>query len=358
MFQKATKKAAKLRMSIAGPSGSGKTYTALLFAQALSPSGKIAVVDTEHGSASKYADQFDFDVVELSNFHPDKYVKAISAAVSGGYEVVILDSITHAWNGPGGILAIVNQNFGKWKDVQPVEQAFIEAIVGSPIHIIATMRAKVQYEVEKDTNGKPSPKKIGMGAIQRDGMEYEFDIAAMMDVQNTITVEKTRCSAIQGVVVNRPDASFMTPILRWLAAGPVHPEVQFMADGQPPAEDEQPAETRPGQITEAQLNTIHALGVALYGSSATWDAKRPGIVDATSSHRTKSSKELWQAEATSLITVLEKRVVAEAKRLAKPLVGSGQIATVDEIDQSYGVELAQSLTNLRKVIEQAQPVTA
>lgn len=220
MFQKATKKEAKLRMSIAGPSGSGKTFTALLFAGALSPSGKIAVVDTEHGSASKYADMFNFDVMELSNYHPNKYVEAIKAAVQAGYDVVVLDSITHAWNGPGGILSIVNQNFGKWKDVQPIEQAFIEAIVSSPIHIIATMRAKTQYEVEKDDRGKPTPKKVGMGAIQREGMEYEFDIAAMMDVQNTITIEKTRCSALQGVSKNCPDASFMAPVLRWLSATP------------------------------------------------------------------------------------------------------------------------------------------
>lgn len=107
-----------------------------------------------------------------------------------------------------------------------------------------------------------------------------------------------------------------------------------------------------GQLTEAQRNTIHALGMALYGNKATWDAKRPGIVRVMSGKRTESSKELWQAEATQLIAELEKRVIAEAKRIAKPLVDSGQIATVDEIDQSYGVELAQSAMSLRKVIEQ------
>lgn len=226
-FKKAVKKEAKLRMSIAGPSGSGKTYTALTLATKLANGGNIAVVDTEHGSASKYADAFNFDTMELDNFHPGNYVKAIKAAVDAGYSVVVLDSITHAWNGKGGILEMVGQNFGKWKDVQPIEQGFIEAIIGSPIHIIATMRAKTQYEVEKDERGKASPKKIGMGAIQRDGIEYEFDITCMMDVQNNIAVEKTRCPAMQGRIVNKPDGTFMEPIIAWLSGGaPLQEEVK------------------------------------------------------------------------------------------------------------------------------------
>lgn len=292
MFQKATKKEAKLRMSIAGPSGSGKTFTALLFAGALSPGGKIAVVDTEHGSASKYADLFNFDVVELSSFHPNKYVEAIKAAVQAGYDVVVLDSITHAWNGPGGILSMVNQNFGKWKDVQPIEQAFIEAIVSSPIHIIATMRAKTQYEVEKDEKtGKPAPKKVGMGAIQREGMEYEFDIAAMMDVQNTITIEKTRCSALQGVYKSCPDASFMAPVIRWLSATPATqaPEPQ---QKQPPAvQHRQPAQRQSDPVVKEvefmgdadkdvkspSVRRFHAEGTKTFGKQ--WDDARHWLIE-------------------------------------------------------------------------------
>jgi len=223
MFKKAVKHEAKLRMAISGASGSGKTFTALTFAKALAKTGRIAVVDTEHGSASKYADQFDFDVIELNNFHPDNYIKAIKAAEREGYSVIVLDSMTHAWNGTGGILEIVGGNFAKWKEVNPIERNFIEAIISSKMHVIATMRAKMQVEVEKDERGKAVPKKIGMGAIQRDGIEYEFDITCMMDLSNNITVDKTRCPDVNGLVVNRPGVDFMTPIIKWLSGQPSEP---------------------------------------------------------------------------------------------------------------------------------------
>jgi len=217
IFKKAVKHEAKLRLALSGASGAGKTYTALEFATALSPSGKIVVIDTEHGSASKYADRFNFDVLELNNFHPNNYIKAIKAAESEGYEVIVLDSITHAWNGTGGILEIVGGRFDKWKEVNPIERAFIDAIISCKMHVIATMRAKMQVEVEKDERGKAVPKKVGMGAIQRDGIEYEFDITCMMDLSNNLTVEKTRCFDIAGMVANRPDKNFMRPILAWLS---------------------------------------------------------------------------------------------------------------------------------------------
>jgi hypothetical protein len=300
MFVKAEKKAAKLRLSLSGPSGSGKTYTALLFAQAFAPNGKIAVVDTEHGSASKYADSFSFDVVELSNFHPTNYVKAIKAAVDAGYEVVVLDSITHAWNGPGGILSIVNQNFGKWKDVQPIEQGFIEAMISSPIHIIATMRAKTQYEVEKDpTSGKPTPKKIGMGAIQREGIEYEFDIAAMMDVRNTIMIEKTRCPAMQDASANRPDASFVKPVIEWLSGAPAHrppPTVSTNGDHTKTPGDKSPAFKR-----------FMAEGTKTFNGE--WDNARHWLIERYTKKKTPdkvraSANDLYDDECTVLADAL------------------------------------------------------
>ena len=103
MFQKAVKQEAKLRLAIAGPAGSGKTYTGLSIAQSLANGGKIAVLDTEHGSASKYADLFDFDVMEMDPpFHPDRFAAAIREAQGAGYKVIVLDSLSHAWNGTGG----------------------------------------------------------------------------------------------------------------------------------------------------------------------------------------------------------------------------------------------------------------
>src|SRR5690606_34635021 len=105
-FKKATKSQAKLRMAITGPSGSGKTYTALSVG---TPLGRIAVIDTERGSASKYADLFDFDVLELTEYNPRNYIEAIRAACAGGYDVLIIDSLSHAWSGQGGVLELVDR---------------------------------------------------------------------------------------------------------------------------------------------------------------------------------------------------------------------------------------------------------
>ena len=117
-FKKATKSQAKLRMAITGPSGSGKTYSALSIA---APLGHAAVIDTECGSASKYADLFDFDVLELSEYHPRNYIEAIKAACAAGYDVLIIDSLSHAWSGQAACwsLWIVQQNAAKLRTHLP-----------------------------------------------------------------------------------------------------------------------------------------------------------------------------------------------------------------------------------------------
>ena len=103
MFKKAERKRAKLRLALSGPSGSGKTYGALQIAKGLG--GKIAVLDTERGSASLYSDTVDFDVVELGPpYEPERFIEVMDAAAKAGYEVLIIDSITHEWKGAGGIL--------------------------------------------------------------------------------------------------------------------------------------------------------------------------------------------------------------------------------------------------------------
>jgi hypothetical protein len=219
MFKKAVKHELKLRMAISGASGSGKTYTSLALASALAGKGRIALIDTEHGSASKYANLFDFDVLELTNFHPDNYIKAIKAAERAGYDVLIIDSMSHAWNGLGGVLELVGGVQAKWNTVaRPLENNFISAIVSSKMHIIATMRAKMKTEVEKDEKGKSYTKKVGLDAIQRQDIEYEFDFACVMD-SNNLTVEKTRCPDVNGLTINRPGAEFMKIIIKWLNDG-------------------------------------------------------------------------------------------------------------------------------------------
>lgn len=229
-FQKAVKHEAKLRLAIAGPSGSGKTYTSLAVATALANGGKIALVDTEHGSASKYADLFDFDVMEMTApFHPDRFVAAINEAGAAGYSVIILDSLTHAWSGTGGMLDIVDEiakrmrnpnSFAAWKDGTPVQNRMIEAIVGAPLHLIATMRSKQEYVLTSDDKGKQTPKKVGMAPQQRDGFEYEFDVFIDMDIDNNGIVQKTRCPDLTGRVFKRPGADVAGILTRWLQGAP------------------------------------------------------------------------------------------------------------------------------------------
>ena len=237
MFAPAVKTEAKLRLAIAGPSGSGKTYTAPAVATALADGGKVAVLDTEHGSASKYADLFAFDVLnESAPFHPDKVTAAINDAGRGGYAVLILDSMSHFWNGPGGMTDIVDDiarrmkspnSFAAWKDGTPIQQKMIEAIVSAPLHIIATMRSKQDYILETDERGKQRPRKVGMAPIQRDGFEYEFDVFMDMDNDNTGMIAKTRCPALTNGVFRKPGADVANILRDWLHGAPPAPVQQY-----------------------------------------------------------------------------------------------------------------------------------
>jgi len=226
MFQKAVKTAAKLRLAFTGTSGSGKTYTALMIAQGIANGKPIALVDTENGSASKYADKFDFDVAEMhAPFNPEKYIKAISEAAEAGYGVIILDSLSHAWMGTGGVLDLVDEaakrsksgnTYMAWKEGTPIQNRLIEAIVQSPIHVIATMRSKSEYVLETNANGKQAPKKVGLAAIQREGFEYEFDIVIQMTQDNDGIVEKSRCSELANRVFSKPGKEVSNILVEWL----------------------------------------------------------------------------------------------------------------------------------------------
>lgn len=180
-FQKAERKQAKLRLALTGPSGSGKTYGALKVAKGLG--GRIAVIDTEQGSASLYSDLVDFDVLELNApYSPERYIEALDAAVRAGYETVIIDSITHEWSGVGGCLELVDQvaktttrgnSWAAWNVVTPRHRKFVDAILTLPAHVIITMRSKTETAQVED-GSKKKVVKMGMKSEQRDGIEYEF----------------------------------------------------------------------------------------------------------------------------------------------------------------------------------------
>ena len=228
MFRQATRQQSKLRMTIDGPAGAGKTYTALRFAHALANGGKIAFIDTERGSASKYVGEapdgipWQFDVLELTQFSPEKYTEAIVAAGKMGYAVLIIDSLSHAWEGTGGALEI-KQKYGEawsaWRHVTPIHNRMVDAILQAPMHVITTMRSRIEYVQETDSNGRTVIRKVGMAPIQRPGTEYEFDIVADMDWAHMFTVSKSRCSAVADKSFEKPGPEFMAPVIEWLTSG-------------------------------------------------------------------------------------------------------------------------------------------
>ena len=191
-FKKATKQNSTIKLAITGPSGSGKTYSALLIAKGLG--GTTALLDTEFGSASLYSDIFDFDTwddADPSGFPPEYFIRVIKAAEQAGYNNLIIDSLSHEWNGRGGCLEIADaiakakfkgNSYVAWREVTPRHNKLIEAIVGAKINIIATMRAKSEYVLNKnEATGKSTPQKVGLGSIQRDGMDYEFTTMFELD---------------------------------------------------------------------------------------------------------------------------------------------------------------------------------
>jgi hypothetical protein len=226
-FQKAVKTKVKARMAIDGPTGAGKTYTALVAATAFANGGKIAVIDTERGSASLYADIFEFDVLELDYYDPLKYVEAIKLAEQAGYSVLVIDSLSHAWEGEGGALDQVDQNAAKmrgnsyaaWRTVTPKHRKLVDTILQVNMHVITTMRSKMEYSMEKDNQGKSAIRKVGLAPVQRSGIEYEFTWVVDMDYDHNAVVSKSRAADLADLIKNKPDTHWFSQFYGWLVEG-------------------------------------------------------------------------------------------------------------------------------------------
>lgn len=258
-FVKAERKRKRLRLAIAGPAGAGKTYSALSLARGLG--SKVALIDTERGSASLYAELFAFDVLDLEPPHsPRRYVEAIRSAEAAGYEVVIIDSLSHAWAGEGGALdmhdratAATKNSYAAWREVTPEHNALVDAILTSKCHVVATMRSKVEYA---QIDGKV--KKLGMEAIQRAGMDYEFDL--MLDVEQSkhiATASKDRTNLYDGqhFVI---DESVGRRLAEWLASGKDAPATA-PAIAPPPAREAKP-------IDFSNIPDLSKFGVSMPGA--------------------------------------------------------------------------------------------
>ena len=199
-LQKATRRRAKIKMALQGPSGSGKTFSSLQIAYGLCGDwSKIAVVDTEQGSAHLYSHLGVFGIIELSDtFSPERYTEAIDTCVKAGMEVIILDSVTHEWEYLLDYHASLPGNsFTNWSKVTPRHNAFVQKILSSPCHIICTVRTKTDY-VMTEKNGKQVPEKVGLKSVQRDGLDYEMTLVFDLDIKNNATASKDRTGLFHG----------------------------------------------------------------------------------------------------------------------------------------------------------------
>lgn len=233
-FVKAERKKSKLRLCLTGVSGSGKTYSSLRLAKGLG--GKIAFIDTESGSAQLYSNIADFDVLELSApYSPSRYIESIKQAELAGYEILIIDSLSHAWAAEGGVLDIVDKlsqasssknSFMSWNKGSKEQNALVDKILTSPLHIICCLRSKTAYELVDTGNGRKAPKKFGLAPVQRENLEYEF--SAVLDISrdsHLATVSKNRTTLFKDetpfLITEKTGKDFV----KWLDQGvePVKP---------------------------------------------------------------------------------------------------------------------------------------
>jgi hypothetical protein len=228
-LKKATRKQVKLRMGLAAPAGAGKTYSALVLAHGITNDwNKIAVIDTENGSASLYAHLGEFNTIEISApYAPEKYIDAIKACEDAGMEVIIIDSISQEWSGVGGCLDIheqevqkqkISNSFTAWASVTPRHQRFVDSILQSKCHVVTTVRSKTEY-VLAEKNGRNVPQKVGMAAITRDGFEFELTLSFDIDINHMAQASKDRT----GLFMDKPKfpitADTGKKILEWCNSG-------------------------------------------------------------------------------------------------------------------------------------------
>ncbi|MFZ3592257.1 ATP-binding protein [Streptomyces sp. BH104] len=229
-FQPASKTGRKARLSIQGMSGSGKTWTGLGICHGLSEGRKFAVIDTEKGAASLYAGigGIQFDSLAMDRYDPRDLARALDAAAQAGYPTVFVDSLSHFWKGADGTLDQVEKakskyggnKFAGWKDGTPMQNDMVAAILAYPGHVVASMRSYTEWVLD---GGKPQ--RVGMRPEQRKGIEYEFDVAVAMDIDNTLEVLKSRCPGLNRKVMPRPQGArdIAAPLLAWLSADPEQP---------------------------------------------------------------------------------------------------------------------------------------
>jgi hypothetical protein len=280
-FTKAEKRRSRLRLAAFGPSGSGKTYTSLQLAKGMceTPDQKIAVIDTEFGSAEKYADRFDFDTAHIEQPTVSQIIDMINEA--RGYHVLIIDSLTHPWQ---ELLQEIDQlakakykgnTWSAWSDGTPKQKALIRAILSFPGHIIATMRSKTEWTTV-ERNGRKSPERVGLAPEQGKGIEYEFDMLMEINPDHLVRILKDRTGKFQDKMIETPGPDFGREIASWLDEGaerlPTKYEEAQETARATIAELSRLASQQSGSMNEQQKDFINDLITATGSTSDEWDA--------------------------------------------------------------------------------------
>jgi len=222
-IRRAQRQQARIRLALQGASGSGKTFSALQIASGMAAWEKICIIDTENNSADLYAHLGNFNVLPLkAPFTPENYIQAIDECERSGMQVIIIDSLSHEWEGEGGILeyhgSLPGNSFTNWSKITPRHNALIQRMLRSSSHILATLRTKQDY-VLSDKNGKLVPEKVGLKSITRDGMDYEFTVVLDMDVSHKCSASKDRTELFSNKPSFQPSKSTGELISQWCNSG-------------------------------------------------------------------------------------------------------------------------------------------
>lgn len=301
-FKKAERKRSFLRLGLTGPSGSGKTFGALLIAKGIG--GKIAVVDTESGSASLYSHITDYDVLELAPpYRPERFIECIEAAEKAGYTTLIIDSLSHEWSGKGGVLEMVDDvakahtrgnTWAAWGILTPRHRAMIEAILRAKMHVICTLRSKTE-STQVEEGGRKKVVKLGLKSEQRDGFEYE--LTTVLDIVHDghfAVASKDRSGIFTGNDPERITPATGSKLLEWLNSGK-----EMLPQPEP---EEAPEPAQPSAPAPASADQLRAVGDALKATATSTGKSTTELVDGIKAKfAVAASRDLTAAQADEAI---------------------------------------------------------
>ena len=223
-LKKSNRNQAKIRIALQGVSGSGKSYSSLLLAYGICQDWqKIAIIDSENGSANLYSHLGEYNVLNLSApYSTERYIEAIDVCEKAGMDVIIIDSLSHNWEGNGGILDVhanmAGNSFTNWSKLTPKMNTLVQKILTSSCHIISTIRSKQDYVITEN-NGKSVPQKTGLKGIVREGTDYDYTIVMELDIYNNALCTKDRTQLFNSRIPFKIDESVGKKIKNWCKDG-------------------------------------------------------------------------------------------------------------------------------------------